>query len=175
MEEERWERISGPGVDDHAAEPPPYAWGPDEQAVDGGNRNREGIMPYRAGVCGCCWGWGDEVGLFWGRVTFREVDFDVCVEGISEGVFGEPGEKEGGGYFRFRGSGRGGCRSRVWWGFLLQESNVAWYIVFRRWSRVDVDLKMLSAHAAAKRPRTPIALSDVWQDFDLPCFWSIVA
>lgn len=44
--------------------------------------------------------------MFGRGIAFCEVDFDVNIEGIAEGVFGQPGEEKGGCSFEFRG-GRG--------------------------------------------------------------------
>jgi len=91
VEEEGWEGVAGARVDDHAAEPPAETWGSDEQAVDRSDGDREGVMSNGTRVCCGCWRRGYEVGLLGRRVAFGEVNFDVCVEGVSKGVFGKPG------------------------------------------------------------------------------------
>ena len=77
MEEERGKAVSSTRVDYERAEPPADRRGPDEEGVDGGDGDGEGVSAY-GGAVGCCRGrWGDEVGLPWGRIAICQVDLDV--------------------------------------------------------------------------------------------------
>jgi hypothetical protein len=141
VEEKRWEAIASPAVYDHAAEPPAQAWWPHEERVDVADGDGEGIVADGAAVHRCRWGRGDQVCLFGRRIAFREVDFDVYIVCVSEGVLGEPREEKRGRNGSFLAGFGGGRGWTVAYGeFLLEEGDVTRDVVFGGGCGMDVDL-----------------------------------
>lgn len=99
MEEQCWEAVASPAVDDKRAEPPSQAWRPDQERVDGADGYGKGIVADGAAVGGHGRYRRDEVGLSWRRIAFGEIDFDIDTGGFAELGFGDPcQQKVGGGY-----------------------------------------------------------------------------